>query len=149
MRGIKSENLQAIVDFLYCGEANVFQENLDSFLSIAEELKLKGLMGQTEEFEKKAEINSPGQTHRNMNPKPFCKTERTSLHNEQFQTNIEPNFDKQRPNEQMNLERRIAISNVVPEDLQELDEKVKSMMEKGQNISSNGSKTKICKICRK
>ena len=47
MRGIKSENLLAIVDFLYCGEANVFQENLDSFLAIAEELKLKGLMGQT------------------------------------------------------------------------------------------------------
>ena len=80
-----------------------------------------------------------------INTKPFCKTERTSLHNEQFQTNIEPNFDKQRPNEQMNLERRIAISNVVPGDLQELDEKVKSMMEKGENISffycSNGRKT--------
>ena len=37
----------AIVDFLYHGEANVFQENLDSFLVIAEELQLKGLMGQT------------------------------------------------------------------------------------------------------
>ena len=42
MRGVKSEDLLAIVDFLYCGEANVFQENLDSFLAIAEELKLKG-----------------------------------------------------------------------------------------------------------
>ena len=44
MRGMKSEDLVAIVDFLYCGEANVFQENLDSFLAIAEELQLKGLM---------------------------------------------------------------------------------------------------------
>ena len=33
----------AIIDFLYCGEANVYQENLDSFLSIAEDLKMKGL----------------------------------------------------------------------------------------------------------
>ena len=40
MRGIKSENLLAIVDFLYCGEANVCQENLDSFLAVAEELNL-------------------------------------------------------------------------------------------------------------
>ena len=39
----------AIIDFLYCGEANVFQENLDSFLAIAEQLQLKGLMGKTEE----------------------------------------------------------------------------------------------------
>ena len=34
MKGIKSENLRAIVDFHYCGEANVYQENLDSFLAI-------------------------------------------------------------------------------------------------------------------
>ena len=45
MRGVKSDDLSAIVDFLYCGEANVYQENLDSFLAIAEELQLKGLMG--------------------------------------------------------------------------------------------------------
>ena len=49
MRGMKSEDLLAIVDFLYRGEANVFQENLDSFLAIAEELQLKGLMGKTDE----------------------------------------------------------------------------------------------------
>jgi len=34
-----------MVDFLYFGEANVYQENLDSFLAVAEELELKGLMG--------------------------------------------------------------------------------------------------------
>ena len=45
MRGVKSEDLNAVVDFLYRGEANVFQDNLDSFLAIAEELKLKGLTG--------------------------------------------------------------------------------------------------------
>ena len=34
MRGVRFEDLLAIIDFLYCGETNVFQENLDSFLSI-------------------------------------------------------------------------------------------------------------------
>ena len=48
MRGIKSVDLVAIIDFLYHGEANIFQENLDSFLAIAEELKLKGLTGETD-----------------------------------------------------------------------------------------------------
>ena len=37
MKGLKSDDLVSIVDFLYCGEANVYQENLDSFLAIAEE----------------------------------------------------------------------------------------------------------------
>ena len=45
MRGMKSEDLLAIVDFLYFGEANIFQEHLDSFLNIAQELQLKGLHG--------------------------------------------------------------------------------------------------------
>ena len=45
MRGLKSHDLLAIIDFLYFGEANVYQENLDSFLAIAEELQLKGLRG--------------------------------------------------------------------------------------------------------
>ena len=43
MRGMKSIDLVALVDFLYFGEVTVFQENLDSFLAIAEELQLKGL----------------------------------------------------------------------------------------------------------
>ena len=49
MRGVKFEDISAIVDFLYCGEAKVFQESLDSFLAIAQELQLKGLMGKTDE----------------------------------------------------------------------------------------------------
>ena len=43
MRGLNPENLSAILDFLYRGETNVLQENLDAFLALAEELKLKGL----------------------------------------------------------------------------------------------------------
>ena len=44
------------MDFLYCGEANVYQENLDSFLAIAEELQLRGLMGKGEDAEGGGEI---------------------------------------------------------------------------------------------
>ena len=45
MRNVKFVDLEAIIDFLYCGETNVFQQNLDSFLALAEDLQLKGLMG--------------------------------------------------------------------------------------------------------
>ena len=51
MRGMKSDELSAIVDFLYFGEANIQQEKLDSFLAIAEELQLKGLMGRDDQPE--------------------------------------------------------------------------------------------------
>ena len=47
MRGVDSEDLLALVDFFYSGEANIPQENLESFLKVAEELQLKGLMGKS------------------------------------------------------------------------------------------------------
>ena len=43
MRGLKSDDLVAVVDYMYTGEAEVCQENLQSFLSIAQDLQLKGL----------------------------------------------------------------------------------------------------------
>ena len=43
MRGLKARVLVAIVDFIYHGEANVDQEDLDGFLALADELQLKGL----------------------------------------------------------------------------------------------------------
>ena len=71
-RGFHSQDLVAILDFVYFGEANVFQESLDSFLSIAEELKLKGLAGKNSsnmlEEEKKPYKSQTSQTdQRNKN----------------------------------------------------------------------------------
>ena len=45
MRGLKPNDLEAILDFIYKGEANVYQEDLSTFLALAEELQLKGLAG--------------------------------------------------------------------------------------------------------
>ena len=52
MRGVEFQHLSALVDFLYLGEANVLQEDIDSFLAIATELKLKGFSGEHQEVEK-------------------------------------------------------------------------------------------------
>ena len=68
MRGLKWENLSAIVDFLYFGESNVFQENLDSFLALAEELKLKGLtVGTGNSDESKEQPIETNPNHENQN----------------------------------------------------------------------------------
>ena len=68
MRGLKSEDLSAILDFLYCGEANVFRENLDSFFAISEELKLKGLMGQSDVKDEKPQEFDPSTFPKQMRP---------------------------------------------------------------------------------
>ena len=43
LKGVTETNLKAILDFMYHGEVQVSQENLNSFLAAAEELKVKGL----------------------------------------------------------------------------------------------------------
>ena len=42
--GIKSDDLKNIMDYIYNGEVQIFQENLDRFLTVAQRFKLEGLM---------------------------------------------------------------------------------------------------------
>ena len=43
MKGLKAKDIVAILDFIYHGEVSIYQEDLDGFLALAEELQLKGL----------------------------------------------------------------------------------------------------------
>ena len=43
LKGVKFGDLQSVLNFMYHGEVNVAQEELNSFLAIAEELRVKGL----------------------------------------------------------------------------------------------------------
>ena len=52
MRGLRSENLVALIDFLYFGETKVLQEHFDTFIALTEELRLKGLTGCSAEAQK-------------------------------------------------------------------------------------------------
>ena len=113
MRGIKPEDLHAILDFLYCGEANIFQENLDSFLALAEELKLKGLMGQPDGQQDEVTNARPqlnqGQVkakRKEQNPRKHSNTLRT---------------EQQLVMADIGAEQKVTISEHSSADLQELD----------------------------
>jgi len=43
LKGVKYKELQSVLNFMYMGEVNVAQEELNSFLSVAEDLRVKGL----------------------------------------------------------------------------------------------------------
>ena len=140
MRGMKSDDLFAIIDFLYCGEANVYQENLDSFLAIAEELQLKGLMGNSEKDE--------------------------VVQDDTFKMPAEKKVDTVHKNDSGALKpvgpsqsnvgaldtvcRDLALtSNFSSGDLQDLGEKCISMMQKTSEKNSHGQPLYRCKVCGK
>ena len=129
MRGLKTEALVAMIDFLYYGEANVNQENLDAFLGLAEELKLKGLTGSTAESTT-AEFRHEEKTETEND----VKTAPRSL-------NVNPNFETK--------SSQVALVSV---DANQLDEQIKSMMTRTENDINMGTrkvKGYACNVCGK
>ena len=43
LKGVKYTDIHSVLNFMYHGEVNVAQEDLNSFLAVAEDLKVKGL----------------------------------------------------------------------------------------------------------
>ena len=75
---MRSDDLTAIIDFLYYGEANIYQENLDSFLAIAEELQLKGLEGSKDQQESNREERlDPNEKYKTDSKLPSPKSQQT------------------------------------------------------------------------
>ena len=143
MRGLKYEDLVAILDFLYHGEANIYQDNLDSFLAIAEELKLKGLAGS--ESEKEETAREPTKKLDTNNKTYGVKKEDNAyINNQDYKTIIE---NVEEVNTVALMESKVSVS-----EIQELDEKVKSMMKKGDKMctgSKSNLKVTICTVCGK
>ena len=143
MRGVKSKDLIAIVDFLYYGEANVLQENLDSFLALADDLQLKGLKGPDIEQEPEEASVSPTEARKNK-PKPQM------IPNSEILPNL-PNENSKAASVKRNS-NVIATTAHYKEDFYQLDEIVMSMMETSENKISLGGRmksAKMCKVCGK
>ena len=128
MRALKFEDLLALVDFLYVGEANLFQENLDSFLALTEELQLRGLMGKADENVGNALDGRP--------TNPVLKHSR-SVKNDQIKNEAMAN-------------NVAAISTNLSENIEDLEENVKALMEQSSNNYSSGNRSwkgYRCKVC--
>ena len=140
MRGMKFDTLLAVLDFLYRGEANVFQEDLDSFLAIAEELQLRGLMGNSDERAEDLDVNEKRPPSKNL---PAFNTEtkllKTSIKRQTFgnaNNTIVP----------AEANTTVAIPNNYSGDIDQIEEMVKSMMEMSKNIfhKQRGHRCKVC-----
>ena len=55
LKGVKYTDLQCVLNFMYHGDMNVAQEELSSFLAVAEDLRVKGL---TQNHEYQASLSS-------------------------------------------------------------------------------------------
>ena len=150
MRGMKSDDLLAIVDFLYYGEANIYQENLDSFLNIAEELQLKGLNGKD---------GGGGEKENNgESSKTTVSNYGTQRKNETLETKIvsQNDFIISQSYYEGQITSKIPVALPKPEfygDLKDLDEKIATLMIQGENKIRQGPhemiRAYVCQVCGK
>ena len=139
MRGLKFEDLAAVVDFLYLGEANVSQDRLDNFLAMAEELKLKGLTGS----------DATRDNEENIERTP---SQRSKLKGEaSFKTPSQPKVSQGQAYEyerDASSEKIIAVTNYTENvDLDELDKRIDSMMNTTDKVDHKGFRIFSCNIC--
>ena len=59
MKGVKFSDLEAVLSFVYHGEVNVDEANLNSFLAVARELEVKGLTEGSSNYEPQPTVLHP------------------------------------------------------------------------------------------
>ena len=68
LKGVKYKELLSVLNFMYMGEVNVAQEELNSFLAVAEDLRVKGLTQNNSESGDKAKSESTKTSARSREP---------------------------------------------------------------------------------
>ena len=80
LEGVSSADLRNVLDYVYEGEVKIHQEDLDRFLSVAERLKLDGLIGGKENQEEPTEETDfnyePQVETTNCTPKDYSRREK-------------------------------------------------------------------------
>ena len=142
--GVSSVNLGLILDYIYHGEVNLFQEQLDSFLETASKLELEGMLGYN------AEQNNDENGHSIFNPKSELVDqveERIMVNLDQTNTKIR-HHSRASANITFNNETKINVTSMTPEEIEqktrELYERMEgiwSCLECGYSTSSGGSST--------
>ena len=134
MRGVTTTQLCAIVDFIYNGEVNIYQEQLEEFLKLAENLKLKGLTGT--ESRRKDEKQTNIYRKKVYAQANIQKLEDVSDHSsETIRNDVEQLSET---NSLVSTEQVVLANNI---EINELDERIATMMEK------NGEGKWTCSVC--
>jgi len=126
LKGIKGVELEYIIEFLYNGEVNIAQEELNSFLETAQELQVKGLINHE---------NCPElQTENNHEP-----SDESSI----MEINSESDNLQHGNNTEIILDSLHELTDTFDnKELSELDLQIELMMEKNEGMWK-------CKVCGK
>ena len=134
LSGVEFKELNCILDYIYEGEVQLFQEDLDKFLDVAQKLRINGLIGEGNEDNKEEaserleEVDLDHDTHRSF--------EESSLSNDKnIQRKTESNMKK--------YDRTVSV---VPQEGKNVYEEAKRAVD---DILKKDGDNWVCKVCYK
>ena len=169
MRGISSLHLDNILDFIYHVEVQVIQENINSLLTLAQELSLRGmgdidsntesktidfcLKEKTIPIETKTVFSHPYKTTvestETTDPQKVQETQDLTIEAPEEKLEIKTEDNIKQTDILQIYETTVQSSEMTSAELQQLDDKINSMMVRGLKTLSNGNKVYLCKVCGK
>ncbi len=130
--GITSTDLDNILNYIYDGEVNIYQDDLDRFLAVAQRFKLEGLLGNPQEQQEEEHL---------VGEKPHGKPNSAPFKPENYAENLNPNINNDWQLAPVsNDDSKISMSK---EEKQNLDGKVNQYVERREDGFF------YCKICGK
>ena len=129
--GVTSVNLDYILDYIYHGEVNLFQEQLDSFLESAQKLEIEGLIGPEGTAEDTLHENEFYQEEENVIPSAQTKKKKKMNDNKEVITRRQ---NRKPPNSDAS---KIDVTSFTSE---EIKERIKELYQRIDGVSS-------CMVC--
>ena len=159
MKGVKTENLMPMLEFFYFGEANVYQENFDTFLALADELRLKGLNGPVpgNQYEDTGSRRSSSQGHRpedTENKKPSSQYSDQRIAEKSLSSlKSSKTFERHGQKQSSSSSENYALALNEGDRLKQLNDEIETMITSTQqDVMKNGQycgKLWACKVCGK
>ena len=137
MNSFKSEDMIALLDFVYNGETNMLQTSLNSFLALAQQIQLKGLKQEKENYPQDL------RQIKRIRPRKYKKRAKTCVKKEPLRDDMDSTFIEK-------LEKSIATTKESESvELHELDSQINLLMEYSQVKIAGQGRMRICKVCGK
>ena len=95
LEGISSPELRDILDYMYNGEANIFQEKLDNFLAVAQRFQILGLIRNDVENHEEAKNEEVSQDNIIQDTGPMVKDDNL-IHSSRIARKTNPEKDGER-----------------------------------------------------
>ena len=149
----------AMLEFFYFGEANVYQESFDTFLALADELRLKGLNGPVpgNQYEDTGSRRSSSQGHRpedTENKKPSSQYSDQRIAEKSLSSlKSSKTFERDGQNQSSSSSENYALALNEDDRLKQLNDEIATMITSTQqDVMKNGQycgKLWACKVCGK